>query len=83
MEKRAKTFKEIYASVPGRAEREKTEKEVWVERMAEVTKKSPSTVRMWIGGRQVPDALTQSVLEKELGVPAEELFPPVAEGGVS
>ena len=32
-------------------------------------------VRMWCTGRQTPDALAQSVISKELGVPEEVLFP--------
>lgn len=77
-----KSFREIYEGYAKRPPLP-TPRKAFIKRIAEVTKKSETTVRMWVMGRQVPDALTQSVLEKELGVPAEVLFPPVAEGGVS
>ena len=47
----------------------------FVEKVAKITKKSVKTVRCWIAGTQKPDALAQSVLEKEFKVPAKYLFP--------
>ena len=46
-----------------------------LEKVAKITKKSVKTVRCWIAGTQKPDALAQSVLEKEFKVPAKYLFP--------
>lgn len=67
------SFKQIYLSLPAKAE--KAPKTEFVERIAAITKKSKKTIYCWLNGAQVPDALTQSVLEKELGVPCEILFP--------
>lgn len=69
-----KSFKEVYDSLPGRAETT-TPKVEFINHIADLTKKTPFTVRQWIAGRQCPDALTQTVISKELGVPVEELFP--------
>lgn len=66
----AKTFKQIYDGLDPHPP-----KTMWVKRIAEVTKKSEITVRMWLCGRQTPDSLAQDVISKELGVPPEELFP--------
>ena len=68
--KKEKTFREIYFEVDNT-----TPKETWIKRIAKVTMRSESAVRMWIGGRQVPDPLVQSVIAKELGVAVEGLFP--------
>lgn len=65
------TFKQIYDSLPVTPP-----KTAWIRRVAKVTKKSELTIRMWLSGRQTPDPLTQSVIEKELGIPAGVLFPP-------
>ena len=67
-----KTFKTIYdelSSVPP--------KKAFVTRIAFVTHKSESTVRMWLCGRQYPDELTRTVIAKELQVEASDLFPEV------
>lgn len=76
-EKDYQTFTQIYKSLPERnvVKAPKTE---FVEKVAEITKKSPKTVRCWIAGTQVPDALTQTVLEREFKIPATVLFPPKA-----
>lgn len=73
-EKDYQSFTQIYKSLPERnvVKAPKTE---FVERIAKITKKSPKTVRCWIAGTQVPDALTQDVLEKEFKIPATALFP--------
>jgi len=60
------TFREIYDGMDRRS---------FVRRIANVTKKSESAVYNWISGKYQPDALSQSMIEKELGVPAEILFP--------
>lgn len=52
-----------------------TPRKEFIRRIADLTKKSETTVKMWVIGRQTPDALTQSVLAKELGVPETVLFP--------
>ena len=65
-------FAEIYTALPTReAVAPKTR---WVRRMAEICMVSETTVRCWLAGSQKPDAIKQSILSKELGVPASELF---------
>lgn len=70
----AKSFKEIYESLDKRPPLP-TPRKAFMERMAKLTKRQVFTVRMWCQGRQVPDALAQDVISKELGVPAAVLFP--------
>lgn len=69
-----RTFKQIYNDLPKR-EKVDSPKEQWINRIAAVTKKSKQTVRMWLYGVQVPDALTQSIIAKELKTPETVLFP--------
>ena len=52
-----------------------TPKIEFVRRIAKATKKAEHTVRMWVSGKVVPDALTRSTISKELGIPEKELFP--------
>ncbi len=68
------TFIQMYKALPERKV-VKAPKTEFVERIARVTLKSKKTVYCWINGSQSPDPLTQSVIEKELGVPASCLFP--------
>lgn len=69
------TFIQMYKELPDRSivQAPKTE---FVNKVAALTKKSAKTVRCWIAGTQKPDALVQSILEKEFNVPASALFPP-------
>lgn len=69
------TFIQMYKELPDRSAI-KAPKTEFVERVAALTKKSVKTVRCWIAGTQKPDALAQSILEKEFNVPASSLFPP-------
>jgi hypothetical protein len=69
-----KTFRQIYDNLPERSA-VKAPKTRFVERIAALTKKSTKTVRCWLSGTQRPDALAMSVVEKELNVPSEYLFP--------
>ena len=69
-----KTFVEIYESIDKRPPMPTPRKE-FIARIADLTKRREFTVRMWCQGRQTPDALAQSVLSKEFGIPTEELFP--------
>lgn len=68
------TFRQIYKNLPER-DVVKAPKTEFVERIAGVTMKSTKTVRCWLAGTQQPDALSQSMIEKELNVPCEILFP--------
>lgn len=73
-EKDQLSFRQIYNQLPDRST-VKAPKTEFVERIANVTMKSTKTVRCWLAGTQVPDALTQSMIEKELGIPCTSLFP--------
>ncbi|MCQ2299672.1 MAG: hypothetical protein MJZ81_06075 [Bacteroidales bacterium] len=64
------TFKEFYE-----VEKEKpTPAAAFISRIAKATCKEETTVRMWLMGRQVPDALTIKVIAEELGTTPETLF---------
>ena len=60
------SFREIYDSMDRRA---------FVRRIATVTRRSEAAVYNWISGKYRPDALAQTVIAQELGIPASELFP--------
>ena len=66
------TFIEVYESLPKVA----SPKAEFVTRIANVTYRSENAVRQWLAGTRVPDLLTQKAIERELGIPAETLFPP-------
>lgn len=68
------TFTEIYERIPQRSA-QPTERTRFIRRIADATKRSDQTVKMWLSGRQKPDALTQSVIAKLLKEPAANLFP--------
>jgi len=73
---RKKTFVEIYAQTKAKVRKiEKTPAQKFVDDVAEITKKTPLTVRQWLYGAQVPDKLTQSVLADYFGSTPEQLFP--------
>lgn len=73
-EKDYKSFRQIYNDLQDRSA-VKAPKTEFVERIASLTMKSTKTVRCWIAGVQKPDALTLSVIEKDLGIPGSVLFP--------
>lgn len=71
------TFGELYNSLP---EPPKAPKQAFVERIAQLCMCSQHTVRMWIAGKQQPDALKQKIIADELGYSEQQLFPtPVCE----
>lgn len=47
----------------------------FVSHYAELTHRSENAIRMYISGERTPDALVQEVISKDMGVPAEILFP--------
>ncbi|MCC8155344.1 MAG: XRE family transcriptional regulator [Tannerellaceae bacterium] len=69
-----KSFREIYKGLSNKTKK-KTPKAEFVERIANVTCREPTTVRQWLSGTQRPDRLVQEVISKELGVPIDDLFP--------
>lgn len=66
----ARTFRELYNTMDNTPP-----KKAFVQRIAEITMSSETTVRCWIAGIQSPIPLAQNVIARELGIPAEELFP--------
>ena len=70
----AKTFRQIYKELPSKGVITPPKK-AFILRIAGLTKKSTQTVRCWLAGAQRPDALTRSIIEKELNIPSEILFP--------
>lgn len=67
------TFRELYMSLADKKP-ELTAKQKFINRICDVTKKSESTVKSWVGGKS-PDLLTRCIIEIELGINQEELFP--------
>ncbi len=73
-----KTFREVYDSLPPR-QTVKAPKQAFIDRIAAKTMKSEKTVRCWLSGAQKPDALTKSIIEKDLGCSGDVLFPSIEE----
>lgn len=69
-----KTFREYYDTLPDKSSITPPKK-AFIERIAELTMRSSGTIRCWLAGVQKPDALAKSIIEKELNIPAEILFP--------
>ncbi len=68
-----KTLGELYKDLPS-AKSVLSPKQEFIRRLMNVTHRSEMAVRGWVAGR-TPDELVQSVISKELGIPAEILFP--------
>ena len=66
-----KTFRNIYED----EKKKPTAAQLFVSRVATLTKRSETTVRMWISGQQVPDELAKSVIAQEFGADINSLFP--------
>ena len=66
------TFRKIYDQLP--AQTVVAPKKEWINKMADICRVHPATVRCWLAGSQKPDSLRISILAKELGVPENELF---------
>ena len=69
-----KTFTEIY----NESKSKPTPAQEFVAEVARITKRSEFTVKMWLCGNQVPDALVKSVIAEHFGVDADGLFPETA-----
>lgn len=65
------TIKELYEE----ARKSPTPGLVFIREVMTVTQKTEITVRRWISGEVVPDALTRSVLARHFNTTPEELFP--------
>lgn len=66
-----KTFRNLYED----EKKKPTAAQLFVSRVATLTKRSETTVRMWISGQQVPDELAKSVIAQEFGADVNSLFP--------
>lgn len=66
-----KTFRNLYED----EKKKPTAAQLFVSRVAALTKRSEVTVRMWISGQQVPDELAKSVIAQEFGADVNSLFP--------
>ncbi|MCM1075996.1 MAG: hypothetical protein NC411_01385 [Bacteroides sp.] len=65
------TFKDLYLQ-----EKEKpTPAQTFIEDIAELTKRSTNTIRMWLQGKQIPDALAQSLIAEKYNIEVSSLFP--------
>lgn len=47
----------------------------FVSEVAKITRRTETTVRMWLSGQQTPDALAQSIIAEHFGVNVDYLFP--------
>lgn len=65
-----KTFRNLYED----EKKKPTAAQLFVSRVATLTKRSETTVRMWISGQQVPDELAKSVIAQEFGADINSLF---------
>ena len=66
-----KTFYELY----NEQKQKKTPAQEFVAEVAKITHRTETTVRMWLAGQQVPDALAQSIIGEHFGVSVDGLFP--------
>ncbi len=67
------TLKEMYDE----ARKSPTPGLAFIREVMTVTQKTEITVRRWISGEVVPDALTRSVLAQHFNCKSEDLFPKV------
>lgn len=65
------TFKDLYL----REKEKPTPAQSFIEDIAELTKRSANTVRMWLQGKQTPDALAQSLIAEKFDIDVSILFP--------
>lgn len=69
-----KTFKQLYED----AKREPTPAAAFVAKVAEITHRTETTVRMWLSGNQTPDELAKSVIAQHFNSDINTLFPTTA-----
>lgn len=70
----AKSFREYYDSLPV-ASSIPPPKKAFRQRMADITGCSLSAVNGWLAGAYTPNASAKILIEKELGISANVLFP--------
>lgn len=65
------TFTDLYQQ----AKSQKSPAQLFLEKCAELTKRSPLTVRSWALGMTRPDSLAAAMLAEHFGVSEKSLFP--------
>lgn len=66
-----KTFRDLYED----EKKKPTAAQKFVTEVATLTKRSETTIRMWISGQQKPDELAKSVIAEKFGQSVQTLFP--------
>ena len=66
-----KTFYDLYNEQKSKP----TPAQEFVSEVAKITRRTETTVRMWLSGQQTPDALAQSIIAEHFGVNVDYLFP--------
>lgn len=66
-----KTFIELY----NESKSKPTPAQEFISEVARITHRSEMTVRMWLSGKQIPDALVLSVIADHFNVDMAGLFP--------
>lgn len=66
-----KTFFDLYNEQKSKP----TPAQEFVSEVAKITRRTETTVRMWLSGQQTPDALVQSIIAEHFGVNVDYLFP--------
>jgi transcriptional regulator with XRE-family HTH domain len=66
-----KSFIELY----NESKNKPTPAQEFVSEVARITHRSEATVRMWLSGKQIPDALVLSVIADHFNVDMAGLFP--------
>lgn len=68
------TFKQCYNNLP-RAVAVSSPKQEFITRIATITERSETTVRLWLNGTNGIDKLCKRIIAEELKQPVEILFP--------
>lgn len=66
-----KTFKALYEE----EKKKPTAAQAFITEVAALTKRSKTTVRMWLSGQQTPDELVKTVIAEKFGMSVDILFP--------
>ena len=66
-----KTFFDLYNEQKSKP----TPAQEFVSEVAKITRRTETTVRMWLSGQQIPDTLAQSIIAEHFGVDVDYLFP--------
>ncbi len=67
-----KTFADFFKE----AQSQKHPSVAFIDKIAEITHRTPIAVRKWVTGENTPDYNCQEIISKFLGAPREQLFPP-------